>query len=273
MLAFVAVLAFSRYAAVVFARRKHQLSWQRVHNEALRRFGGVPATVRVDNEKTAMARGGGPWGEVNPAYASYARSVGFHIDPCLPREPQAKGKAERMVRTLRGRLTRRCWDDIEELQAATDELMIELAQRRTCPATGTSILEAYEQERRTLAPLPMLPEPFDVAVQRSVSDDCLVSFEGRRYSVPFRFVGERVEVRGCAECVQVLAEGRVQIEHPRHTAERLLIDPSCYEGESTRQVVAPPPLGRLGARLQEIAEMPPEVRPIDLYADLAGVAR
>jgi len=39
------------------------------------------------------------------------------------------------------------------------------------------------------------------------------------------------------------------------------------------RVIAPVPLGRMGWRLQEIWEMPPEKRPIGLYAALAGVAR
>ena len=42
---------------------------------------------------------------------------------------------------------------------------------------------------------------------RPVSDDCLVSFEGRQYSVPFRHAGRRVEIRGCAGRVQALPDG------------------------------------------------------------------
>lgn len=59
--------------------------------------------------------------------------------------------------------------------------------------------------------------------------------------------------KGCgARTVQIWAEGELLREHPRHTAERVLIDPSCYEGEATEQVLPPPPLGRMGKRLQEI---------------------
>jgi hypothetical protein len=65
----------------------------------------------------------------------------------------------------------------------------------------------------------------------------------------------------------------VVAEHPRHTAERIVLDPGHYDGPSTPRVTAPPPLGRMGQRLQEIAAMPVAHRPIDLYAALAGVAR
>ena len=108
---------------------------------------------------------------------------------------------------------------------------------------------------------------------RPVGLDCLVAFEGRSYSVPFPLVTQRVEVRGCADTVQVLAGGDVVAIHPRHTQERLLIDPRHFEGASTPEVVAPLPLGRMGRRLAEIAALVPQQRPLDLYAALAEVAR
>jgi hypothetical protein len=110
-------------------------------------------------------------------------------------------------------------------------------------------------------------------VTRAVAVDCTLAFEGRRYSVPFGWVGQQLEVRGCARTVQVWAEGRFVAEHARHTRERLLLDPSHYEGPSTARVAAPVPLGRMGKRLQELRALAPERRPIDLYAALAEVAR
>ena len=63
------------------------------------------------------------------------------------------------------------------------------------------------------------------------------------------------------------------ISYPRHTQERILIDPACYEGPGTAQVLPPKPLGRMARKLQEIASLPVEQRPMDLYAALAEVAR
>jgi len=108
---------------------------------------------------------------------------------------------------------------------------------------------------------------------RPVYRDCTVRFEGRTYAVPFAYVGDRVEVRGCAGTVQILAEGGVVREYPRHTARRILLDPSCYEGEATERTRPPLPLGKMGQRLQELWELPVEKRPVDLYAALAEVAR
>ncbi|MEM7201213.1 MAG: hypothetical protein AAF628_13150, partial [Planctomycetota bacterium] len=59
---------------------------------------------------------------------------------------------------------------------------------------------------------------------------------------------------------------------PRHTAERILIDESCYEGEATDRVLPPQPLGKQGRALRELAAKPVEARPIDLYAKLVEAA-
>ena len=268
-------LSYSRYGATVWSPRKDQLAWHHVHNEGFRRLGGVPATARVDNVKTAVAHGAGPWGVLNASYRSYAKAVRFHIDLCLPRHPEGKGKVERGILTSRRwvEVTRRHGEGWEELQAWSDRSEQAESERRVCPATGTSVLEAWEQEKRHLQPLPILPEPFDVVVTRAVAKDCTVAFEGRRYSVPFGLLGQRVELRGCARVVQVWAEGTIAAEHPRYGRERIVIDPAHYEGPDTETVAAPMPLGRMGRRLQQIAQMKPEQRPMDLYAALAEVAR
>jgi len=273
--ALVMVLSHSRMPAVVWSRSEDQVSWLRCHNEGFRRLGGIPAVNRIDNVKTAIAGGAGAWGVLHKTYRAYAKAVKFHVDACTPGEAQAKGKAEAKVRLSRLLVgcEQRDWQSIEELQRWTDERVARWAKRSVCPATGKTVWESWHDELAFLAPLPILPEPFDVVVTRPVYRDCTVRFEGRTYTVPFVYVGDQVEVRGCAGKVQILAEGRVVREYPRHSTERILLDPSCYEGEATERTRPPLPLGKMGQRLQELWELPVEKRPVDLYAALAEVAR
>ena len=276
LVAFHMVLSWSRKEAVVWARGKDMLAWLSCHTAGFERLGGVPATVRVDNEKTAVARGAGARGRINRTYRRYARQLQFHIDACAPRQPQAKGKVERRVRDQRASCdpTGRAFASLAALQAWTDRRLTDRATRRRCPVTGSSVAAAWERERVLLTPLPETrPEPFDVVVDRPVGIDGLVNFEGRHYSVPFRYVRQRVEVRGLAGHVEIRTGGAVVATHPRGTAARLVTDPSHYEGASTARVIAPPPLGRLGRRLQELAAAPVARRSVDLYAALAEVVR
>ena len=165
-----------------------QLAWHTGHLELFSRYGGVPLWVRIDNLKTGVARGAGPTAVLNRSYEVFARTCGFEIDPCRLATGSDKGKAERGVRTFRsafGEVLRRGAGSLEELGWLLDDRARVLMGRLTCPVTGSTVVEAFGVEQRALQPLPTMAEPFDVVVTRRVSRDCLVSFEGRRYSVPF----------------------------------------------------------------------------------------
>lgn len=275
--AFVMVLSHSRKEAVVWSRSTDQLAWHHVHNEAYRRLGGVAAVNRIDNLKTGIAHGCGAWGQINEQYRVYARTMGFHVDACEVRAPEQKGKAERRVGDCKGLdLQGRHFDGLADLQVWTDADRAARARNRICPVTGLSVAATWEAERPFLRPLPeFLPEPFDLVKTAPVQKDAVVHFEGRSYVIPFTYTGREVEVRGCSGRVQILdpQTATLLISYPRHTPERLLIDPACYEGPGTAGVLPPKPLGRMARKLQEIAALPVERRPVDLYAALAEVAR
>jgi hypothetical protein len=256
-----------------------QLAWQTGHLALFQRYGGVPLWVRHDNLKTAVARGAGSAAVFNQTFARFAGACGFSLDPCRPATGSDKGKVERGVRTDRSAfadLFLRRWDSEATLQAALDVRAAELHQRRRCPATGTSVADALLTERPLLQPVPTMHEPFDVVVARRVSRDCLVSFESRRYSVPFAWVNRLVEIRGTAQAVVILGEGQELARHPRGTARRLVLEPAHYEGPSTPTVVRPTPLGAR-ARLQLAGVGLPTpatvARPLSAYVALVEEAR
>lgn len=248
----VGALSHSRARFSWVSRDQSQLAWHTGHLALFERYGGVPLWVRIDNLKTGVASGAGSSAVLNASYEVFARTCGFEIDPCRPAKGSDKGKAERSVRTFRGaygRVLERGAGTLPELQRLLDQRSELLLDRLTCPVTGTSVREAWTAERRVLQPVPTMAEPFDVVVSRRVSRDCLVSFEGRRYSVPFAWVGRQVEIWGTHEHVVIRGEHEELARHARGTRERQLIDPSHYDGPSTDRVERPTPLGRRG-RLQ-----------------------
>ena len=123
-----------------------------------------------------------------------------------------------------------------------------------------------------MTPVPeILPEPFDDVGVRRVGIDGLVAFEGRQLACrsPMSASGSRFVAAPAT--VQILKDCRVITTHRRHTPARLVIDPAHYDGPSTARVVAPPPLGRMGAKMMKLA--PVAHRAIEFYAALAEVAR
>src|SRR5260221_1269902 len=153
---FVLVLSHSRKEVLIWCRCMDQLAWHHAHTEAFRRLGGVPAVLRIDNLKTGVGQGAGPWGQVNEAYQSYANGLGFHIDACLPRCPEDKGKVEDKVGNLkrRLRLEGQWFASLEGLQGLTDQDLTRWAQRRVCPATGDSVEGSWHAEQSRLRSLP-----------------------------------------------------------------------------------------------------------------------
>lgn len=274
---FIMTLSHSRMLAVVWSTCMNQLAWQRVHNEAFKRLGGVAAVNRIDNLKTGVAHGAGPWGQINENYRAYARTTGFHVDPHEVRQPQQKGKTERNVRTVRGLLQLSAsYDSLQAFQSHTDEQLRKSAMRRSCGVTGKSVHETWLEEMKLLRPLPLtLPEPFDLIRTCQVHKDATIRFEGRTYSVPFAYAYGSVEVRGCSGFIQIVDrdDGRILKQYPRNTEQTLLVDADCYDGESTDRVSAPRRLGRMAAKLQVISEQPVQQRSIEIYEQLAEVAR
>jgi len=284
----VGTLSHSRARFAWVSRETGQLAWHEGHLALFERYGGVPRWVRIDNLKTGVVSGAGPTAVVNGSYRVFARECGFEIDPCRAATGSDKGKTERSVRTFRdnfGDLFGEDWTRIEGLQAALDERADGLLDRLMCPVTGTSVREALHAERLVLQPLPELEELFDVVVSRRVSRDCLVSFEGRRYSVPFPWVGRDVEILGTLGHVVIRSGGLELARHPRKTARRLVIDFTHYEGASTDGVLQPTPLGHR-ARLQLAGLSGPSAngglwlpapervrRPMDAYVELVEAFR
>jgi transposase len=275
---FVMTLSHSRKSAVIWSSRMDQLAWHRVHNEAFKRLGGIAAVNRIDNLKTGVAHGSGVWGEINQAYAAYARTMGFHVDPHQVRKPNQKGKVERRVGVVKSLNFRRVFASIEELQRYTDETMQREAVVRKCPVTGESVHATWLKERELLRPLPAtMPEPFDLIKQAQVYKDSTVRFEGRTLAVPFRYAYKTVEVRGCAHVIQIVdpKSGAIVKEFQRNSRALVQIDQACYEPTDAERlddsIPKPLPLGAMAKRIEELASTGAPCRSIDFYESLAAL--
>ncbi len=274
--AFILSLSFSRMWAVVWQLKQDMLSWLDSHNKSFQWIQGIPWFLRIDNLKTGVASGSGPWAAINQSYFSYADQIGTRIDPCLARKPEHKGKVERRVRDVKwiqiGRNER--FLSLADLQTTTQQRILENAGRWKCPVTGQSILDTWKKEVTALQPLPVtLPTPFDTQVTRRPTLDCLVWFENRQYPVPFQYIDRVLSVRGCPGIVEIYCGNDLIKRYPRGTDCRLLVDQSCYEGDSTETVSKPMPLGKIGRLITMEKSWEAPFRAISNYDSLVRRAR
>lgn len=219
---FLMVLGHSRhmFAKVVFDQRAD--TWQQLHVEAFAFFGGVPRVIVPDNLKAAVIKaafGSGDDPTLHRGYCELARHYGFTIDPTPPRSPEKKGKVEagakyvglNFLATLPEGL------DLDEANVRLERWVMEVAGRRTHGTTHKQPLKAFEEEERaTLLPLPAQRYRITVWRELRVHRDTHVQFDGRFYSVPFRFIGSTAYVRATPDRVQLYVDDELVAVHDRH---------------------------------------------------------
>lgn len=204
---FVLVLSCSRhlYAELVFDQSVR--TWLLCHEHAFAFFGGVPERLVPDNLKAAIVRASfGGDALAQRAYRECAEHYGFLIDPTRPRTPEHKGKVEQggVHYVCRHFLAGRDPEPIDQLNTRLRHWMTAVAGQRVHGTTKEQPRARFERlERDALQPLPR--SPYDPAVWKElrVYRDCYVSFEGSYYSVPHRFIGQRIWLRAGARTVQL----------------------------------------------------------------------
>jgi transposase len=133
--------------------------WIDAHVRAFEAIGGVPELVVPDNAKTAVVKASFYDPEVNRSYAEMAAHYRTVILPARPRKPRDKAKVEQAVliveRWLLGRLRRRIFHSLADVDAALGELMAQLNERQALRRLGVTRRQLLEEvDRPALRALP-----------------------------------------------------------------------------------------------------------------------
>ncbi|NNJ47897.1 MAG: IS21 family transposase [Acidimicrobiia bacterium] len=189
------------------------------HVRAFEHFGGIPVRVRYDNLKAAVVRVLRGRDRVESGRFVAMRShYGFESFFCRPGIDGAheKGGVEGEI----GRFRRRHLVPIPRVasMAELNELMLAGAlvdDRRHIAHRRITVGEHFDLEAGALRSLPT--EAFDVAVVGSnrVDTKSRVCVRQVHYSVPVRYVRQRLDVRVGAETIEVLDGARVVARHGR----------------------------------------------------------
>lgn len=210
--AFVMTLGFSRRMFVHFVHDQRVETWLYCHILAFEHFGGVPAVVVPDNLKAAVVRCAFAVdgdSTLNRSYLELARYYGFLVDPAPPRSPEKKGKVEAGVKYTKSSFASPRDLDALGIDGAQKELkrwLAEVADVRIHGTTRERPIDLFErEERQAMKPLP--PVRFEIVVwkQAKVHPDSHVVFERRLYSVPFRLIGQTVDIRAKGSSITIFA--------------------------------------------------------------------
>jgi transposase len=252
---FIATLGCSNYTFAEATRSQSLPDWLGSHVRAFEFFGGVPSACVIDNLKSGVTRAHRYDPEINPAYAELAQHYDVTILPARVRKPRDKAKVEGAVliveRWILARLRDRQFFSLMELNEAIALLLIEYNARAFQKLDGSRHSRFIELDAPALKPLP--PRAYEYAQWKcaKVHLDYHLEIEHAYYSVPYRHIGERVDVRMTARMIEIFLKRELIATHVRAYQRGARITLAPHRPEKHRAIIDQS-IERLIARAEHI---------------------
>lgn len=204
---FVAVLPCSLYGyAEAFPDMKSN-HWIEAHIHAYSFFGGVTRILVPDNLKTGVIKNTRTELILNRSYHEMAEHYGTAIIPARPVKPKDKPNAEGTVKVLEtwilAALRNRKFFTFDELNKAIHEKLEEFNAKPFQKKKGSRLSAFIEEEKDFLMPLPASPYETAVWSTATIQPDYLIKIGDCKYSVPYEFIGKKVDIRATENNIEV----------------------------------------------------------------------
>jgi transposase len=198
-------LSFSRKSYSEAVLRQDTETFLRCLENAFRYFGGVPATLNLDNLKAAVIHADWYDPELNPKLLEFACHYGTAIVPTRPRKPEHKGKIESAIKYVKNNALRgRTFSSLAALNEFLRYWESSIADLRIHGTTRQQVARRFaEQEKSVLKPLADSLFPCYREGQRQVHRDSFVEVDRAYYHVPCEYISRVVWVRWDARMVRV----------------------------------------------------------------------
>ena len=216
---FVAVWGASNYTYAEATLTQQLPDWIGSHTRAFSYFGGVPKIVVPDCLKSAVSRACRYEPELNPTYADMASHYGICVLPARPARPRDKAKVENGVliakRWILAVLRHRTFYSLAEMNGAIGELLERLNNRplRKLQKSRHQLFSLFDQPNA----LPLPDKLYEYAEWKvvTVNIDYHIEVDKHYYSVPFRLLREKLDVRLTAHTVEAFQKGQRVATHVR----------------------------------------------------------
>lgn len=226
LMAFVAVLSYSRQIFLRFYLGAHMENFLRGHVGACEAWGGVPRVALYDNLKSAVLERQGSVIRFNPTLLALAGHYRFEPRPVAVARGNEKGRVERSIRYIRDAFfAGRQFTDVADLNAQADAWVIEQAGARRCPEDESiTVSEAFLQEQERLLALPGDAFPTEEIKAVSAGKTPYVRFDLNDYSIPHTCVARSLTVAATLQQVRILDGQTLIATHPRSYDRRQQIE-------------------------------------------------
>lgn len=217
LMAFVAVLSYSRQVFLRFSLDARMESFLRGHEAAFVAWDAVPRVLLYDNLRSAVLERHGDAIRFHPTLLAFAGHYRYEPRPVAVARGNEKGRVERAIRYVRDNFfAARSYRDLDDLNAQATAWCNGPAANRPCPEDRDhSVRAVFERERPQLMALPDNPFPTDERVEVRIGKTPYARFDGNDYSVPHTQVLRTLTVLASPTEVRVLDGGDVLACHPR----------------------------------------------------------
>lgn len=220
---FVASMGYSDKTYVEAVASQKQEDFARCVTNALEYFGGVPAALVPDNLKSAVIIADKYEAELNALLSKLAAHYGCAVAPARSLKPQDKAIVERHVTIVYQRIFARMRNmtffSVSDINDAIKPLT-EDVNNRNFQRRPFSRNDLFEEEKPYLKPLPQYP--FEIMVTKTVTvmknTHVQLSEDSHYYSVPFKYIGIKVQLSYNSREVIVFVKGVQVAYHLRDRA-------------------------------------------------------
>lgn len=180
-------------------------------------LGGVPNRLIFDNAKVAVREGFGKHAIATDGYAAFAAHYAFQTDFCNIASGNEKGLVENLVGYSRRNFMVPVpkAKSLEELNAKLIEDCLNYRKTHKVQSRTISVNEAYHEEQLYLHSVPVYRYDTSRTATPEVGDYSTVRFEKNNYSVPVRYLRRTVTVKGYADKVLIMYNGKLIATHDR----------------------------------------------------------
>lgn len=217
LMAFVAVLSYSRAVFLRFFLDARMSSFLQGHVEAFAAWNGSPRVVLYDNLKSAVLERVSDAIRFHPTLLDFSAHYRYEPRPVAPYRGNEKGRVERAIQHARHSFfAARKWRDLDDLNDQARQWCDTVAADRPCPEDRSrTVRQVFEHERPLLLPLPGDPFSTQERVEVSIGKTPYARFDGNDYSVPPDHVRRTLVVLADERTVRVLDGTTVLATHPR----------------------------------------------------------
>jgi transposase len=232
---FIYLLGYSRLRVYRASFSMTMSSVYEAMEDSLQAIGGVPLRTQTDNAKCFVTNASRKNFEWNKHYLAFCAHCGFLPSRSLPKHPWSKGKVENPFDYFEDHfITANSFTSFEDFLAKLTVFEGEV-NTRVHSTTKQTPRARFEQEKEALHALPPTRHVSPFEEVRPVTDDCLISYDGSRYSVPHHFAGHEVWLRISQGCkLQIYSSNNALLA--THTLSlvkgNVVMDDSHYKNHS-----------------------------------------